>query len=217
MESVVSTSHDDVRVKRGFYRVYGKRAFDIFFTILIGPVALLLIAGVALLMAAKGISPFFSQPRLGKSGGVFQLKKIRTMVPDADAKLKVHLEKNPEARIEWETTQKLKDDPRITAYGAFCRKSSLDELPQFWNVLKGEMSVIGPRPMLVEQRSMYPGNDYFRLRPGITGSWQVSDRNASSFASRARFDSEYNKNLSFMTDMKILFRTILVIFRCTGY
>ncbi len=208
---------EKVSAKQGFYRAYGKRIFDIAFTLLVGPLVFLLVSMIALVMAVRGISPFFSQPRLGLEGRIFRLKKIRTMVPDADAQLKALLERDPEARLEWETTQKLKHDPRITTCGAFCRKTSMDELPQFWNVLVGEMSVIGPRPMLVDQREIYPGTDYFNLRPGITGPWQVSDRNNTSFAARARYDADYFATLSFKNDLKILFRTVLVVFRATGY
>jgi len=97
------------------------------------------------------------------------------------------------------------------------RKSSLDELPQLWNVLKGDMSLVGPRPMMVDQEALYPGRAYFELRPGITGPWQVSDRNESSFADRARFDNQYLDSLSLSVDLTILFRTVAVVLRCTGY
>lgn len=207
----------DEAPRPGFYRSYGKRMFDIVFTLLVAPLVAALVVLIAVTLKAKGVSPFFSQPRLGLNGRIFQLKKIRTMVPNAEAALQAHLEADPAARLEWEHTQKLKNDPRITSYGAFCRKTSLDELPQFWNVLKGEMSVIGPRPMLVDQKDLYPGTDYFNLRPGITGPWQVSDRNNTSFAERARFDTDYNRTLSFRNDMAIVLRTIAVVFRGTGY
>lgn len=200
-----------------FYRTYGKRAFDIVFTLMVAPLVIVLVAGIALVLKARGISPFFSQPRVGLDGQVFQLRKLRTMVPDAEAALAAHLAADPAARAEWDATQKLKNDPRITPCGAFCRKTSLDELPQFWNVLRGEMSLIGPRPMMPDQRALYPGTDYYALRPGITGPWQVSDRNHSTFADRARFDAEYNRVLSFRGDLVIMLRTIAVVFRATGY
>jgi len=131
--------------------------------------------------------------------------------------LEYHLRKDPEARREWDEAQKLKRDPRITRIGRFLRKSSLDELPQLWNVLKGDMSLVGPRPMMVDQEALYPGRAYFELRPGITGPWQVSDRNESSFADRARFDNQYLDSLSLSVDLTILFRTVAVVLRCTGY
>jgi len=105
----------------------------------------------------------------------------------------------------------------ITAFGQALRKTSLDELPQLWNVLIGEMSLVGPRPMLPEQRDLYPGKSYFAMRPGITGLWQVSDRNASTFAARAEYDDRYFNAISLKTDVKILFSTIGVVLRGTGY
>lgn len=118
---------------------------------------------------------------------------------------------------EWESTQKLKHDPRITRFGRFLRKSSLDELPQLWNVLKGDMSLVGPRPMLPEQRGLYPGLAYYELRPGLTGTWQVSERNESTFSKRAEFDRGYFESLSFLGDLNVLARTVSVVLRGTGY
>lgn len=201
----------------GFYRRFGKRGFDILFTVLIAPAVLTLVGVIALVMKVMGHSPFYTQERIGRNGRLFRIYKIRTMVPNADAVLEDYLQKDPDARREWDATQKLKRDPRITSIGAFCRKSSLDELPQFWNVFKGDMSLIGPRPMMVEQRALYPGTDYYALRPGITGKWQVSDRNESTFAARADYDAEYNRTLSFRTDLSIMLRTVNVVLRCTGY
>lgn len=201
----------------GFYRFFGKRAFDILFTILIAPAVLTLVGIIALVMKASGHAPFYTQDRIGRGGRVFKIYKIRTMVPNADAVLEEYLQRDAAARIEWDTTQKLKHDPRVTRMGAFCRKSSLDELPQFWNVFKGDMSLIGPRPMMVDQRDLYPGTDYYELLPGITGSWQVSDRNESTFAQRAVYDAEYNQTLSFRNDIAIILRTVNVVLRCTGY
>ena len=139
------------------------------------------------------------------------------MVPRADTLLEYHLRKNPEARREWDETQKLKRDPRITRIGCFLRKSSLDELPQLWNVLMGDMSLVGPRPMMVDQEALYPGTAYFELRPGITGLWQISDRNASSFAERAKFDDRYLNSCSLSQDISILLQTTGVVLRGTGY
>ena len=127
---------------------------------------------------------------------MFRLWKLRSMVVDADRKLEEYLCANPAARAEWDETQKLKDDPRITAAGRLIRKTSLDELPQLWNVLIGDMSLVGPRPMMPQQAELYPGRDYYRLRPGLTGLWQISDRNATSFAARAAYDAEYSRQMS---------------------
>ena len=201
----------------GFYRRYVKRGLDIAFVLLLAPIALPMIVALAALVALDGASPFYRQARVGRGGGVFSLVKIRTMVPQAEEKLEAYLAADPAARREWDSTQKLKRDPRITWIGQILRKSSLDELPQLWNVLRGDMSLIGPRPMMVDQRPLYPGTAYYALRPGITGPWQVSDRNESSFADRAKFDTDYHNDLSLATDLSILVRTVGVVIRCTGY
>lgn len=203
--------------QRGFYALFAKRALDVTFVMLSLPVALPLLAFMALLASLDGASPFYWQKRLGRGGSVFNLLKIRTMVPDADMQLASHLERCPAARQEWDETQKLKQDPRITRFGRFLRKTSLDELPQLWNVLTGEMSIVGPRPMMLDQQALYPGKAYYRLRPGITGPWQVSDRNHGSFAGRAKFDSDYEADLSIATDLSLLVRTVAVVVRRTGY
>ncbi len=199
------------------YHKHLKRVMDVFLVILAAPFALPLIALFALLALRDGASPFFYQRRIGKNGEIFDMIKIRTMVPDAPKRLKAYLDSNPDARAEWDTTQKLKNDPRITPVGRFLRKSSLDELPQLWNVLRGDMSIVGPRPMMEDQKALYPGLTYYALRPGITGPWQVSDRNATTFSARARFDTDYYNTLSLKTDLSILARTIGVVLRCTGY
>lgn len=203
--------------RRTLYRHGAKRCLDISLVLLTLPVSLPLIFGMMCLVAFDGHAPFYRQKRLGRGGRVFNLIKIRTMVPGADALLEYHLRRHPEARHEWDETQKLKHDPRITRIGRFLRKSSLDELPQLWNVLKGDMSLVGPRPMMPSQRALYPGTAYFDLRPGITGPWQISDRNETSFAGRAGFDSDYLASLSLGRDLLILCRTVSVVLRGTGY
>lgn len=203
--------------RRAIYRNSAKRCLDIAMVLLTLPVSLPLILGMMCLVAFDGCSPLYLQKRLGRGGRVFHMVKIRTMVPGADALLEYHLRKSPEARREWDETQKLKRDPRITRIGCFLRKSSLDELPQLWNVLKGDMSLVGPRPMMVDQEVLYPGKAYFELRPGITGFWQISDRNESSFAERAGFDNRYLASLSLSQDLLILLRTVAVVIRGTGY
>jgi lipopolysaccharide/colanic/teichoic acid biosynthesis glycosyltransferase len=176
-----------------------------------------LIMLIALFVSLDGHSPFYSQRRLGMGGRSFTLWKLRSMVPDADTRLREHLSADPAARAEWDRTQKLMNDPRITRMGRFIRKCSIDELPQLWNVLRGDMSLVGPRPMMPEQASLYPGISYFALRPGITGTWQVSARNESSFAERARFDSDYYRSVSLGTDLGILLATVRVVVRGTGH
>lgn len=199
------------------YKLCFKRILDISLVLLALPIALPVMVVMALLVARDGSSPFFRQKRVGQNGKIFSLLKIRTMVPDAEARLEDYLASNKEARQEWNSTQKLKNDVRITSAGKFLRKSSLDELPQLWNVLKGDMSLVGPRPMMEDQKPLYPGSAYYALRPGITGLWQISDRNQSTFAARAKFDADYYNRLSLKTDLSILARTVSVVLRCTGY
>lgn len=214
-ERVTDFSADTVYRHDG-YRAAGKRAFDVLLVLLAAPIVLPIIGIIALVVALDGASPFYRQKRLGRNGRIFSMLKIRTMVRGADALLEAHLAADPEARAEWDHAQKLRNDPRITWVGHVLRKSSLDELPQLWNVLRGEMSLVGPRPMMVDQASLYPGTAYYALRPGITGPWQVSDRNQSSFAARAEFDAAYHQELSLATDLRLLARTVGAVLRCTG-
>nr|WP_241557977.1 sugar transferase [Falsirhodobacter deserti] len=198
------------------YRSGIKRALDILFVLLLLPIALPLVVLMALLVATDGASPFYRQARVGRDGRIFSMWKMRSMVVGADAALARHLEANPEARAEWDSNQKLKRDPRITRVGRILRKTSLDELPQLWNVMWGDMSLVGPRPMMVDQQPLYPGSAYFRLRPGITGNWQVSKRHETEFSARATYDAAYEENLSLKTDLRILCQTVGVVLRATG-
>ena len=199
------------------YRDFFKRIIDVLFVLAALPIVLPIIILMAVMLAFAGANPVYRQKRVGYGARTFTMWKLRTMVPNADDLLENHLSGNELARAEWDETQKLKDDPRITLLGKFLRKSSLDELPQLWNVLKGDMSLVGPRPMMPEQKTMYPGQCYYELRPGITGLWQVSERNQSTFADRAKFDSIYNHSLSLKTDVTVLWATIGVVVRGTGY
>lgn len=198
------------------YRDGFKRALDILLVLIAALPILFFVAICAALVALDGSSPFYLQKRVGKDGRIFNMWKLRSMVPNADEMLKSYLASNPEARVEWDYSQKLRHDPRITKVGHFIRKTSLDELPQLWNVLRGDMSLVGPRPMMVSQMEMYPGTAYYALRPGITGFWQISVRNESSFAERAGFDTDYLRKLSFVTDLKVLYRTVSVVVNGTG-
>jgi exopolysaccharide production protein ExoY len=205
----------DTRI--GVYGLVGKRLLDCLFILMALPVVLPVVLLFALAVARDGGSAFYWQRRIGRHGRAFRMMKLRTMVPDADKALEAHLDSDPEARREWDLKQKLSDDPRITRLGHFLRATSLDELPQLWNVLKGDMSLVGPRPMMLDQASLYPDMDtYTQMRPGITGLWQVSERNESRFADRAKFDLTYLKSMSLWTDMSILFRTVTVVMKRTG-
>lgn len=199
------------------YRRGVKRVLDVLIVLALLPATLALLVPLMAIIALDGRSPIYVQKRLGKDGRVFRMFKLRSMVAGADQILEAYLERNPEARAEWDRTQKLKTDPRITGFGTFIRKTSLDELPQLFNVLIGDMSLVGPRPMMVEQKELYPGAAYYEMRPGITGFWQVSERNETSFAERAGFDTAYYRRVSLVTDLKVLAETVKVVFRGTGY
>lgn len=199
------------------YRHLFKRAFDIILVLAALPALIAVLLPLMALIALDGRSPIYVQKRIGRTGRVFRMFKLRSMVAGADRILEDYLDSNPEARAEWDRDQKLKSDPRITFFGRFIRKTSLDELPQLFNVLIGDMSIVGPRPMMVEQRDIYPGAAYYDMRPGITGYWQVSERNESSFAERADFDNRYFRDMSLGTDMSVLMATVAVVVKGTGY
>ena len=203
-------------VKNGLYRRAGKRALDIFLVLLTAPIVFPVVLLLAALTALDGKNPFYKQVRVGRNGRVFTMWKIRTMIVDADDALEQYLQGNSSARREWNEKQKLSCDPRVTTLGAGIRKTSLDELPQLWNVLIGDMSLIGPRPMMPQQQSLYPGSAYFRMRPGLSGLWQISDRNNTSFAARAGFDDLYYKSVSLTSDLRVIFHTVVVMLRGTG-
>lgn len=215
-ERVVDTGFFSDR-HNAVYRDIVKRAMDVAIVLMVALPVLLVMAVMCALIAMDGKSPFYTQERVGRNGRSFRMLKLRSMVPNADRMLQAYLDKNVSARIEWDATQKLKNDPRITKVGRIIRKTSLDELPQLWNVLIGDMSIVGPRPMMPEQRSMYPGLAYYALRPGITGYWQTSVRNESNFAERATFDTSYFRELSLVTDVVVMLRTFKVVLRGTGY
>lgn len=221
-QAAVLSSADALRSgrKAGFgptYRGLVKRLLDIVIVLAAAPFVVPVVLALAVLVWLQGGRAFYCQPRVGRGGRIYTMWKLRSMTHNAEAALAAHLEANPQARAEWDATQKLKNDPRITGLGRLLRKSSLDELPQLWNVLKGDMSLVGPRPMMPEQRRLYPGTAYYRLRPGITGPWQVSSRNDSTFAARARFDALYDRTVSLKTDISLLGATVRVVLRGTGH
>lgn len=193
-----------------------KRALDVALVAVTAPFTLFVVGALALLVRLDGGPAFYGQQRLGRDGRVFVLWKLRSMVPDAEARLERYLADNPLAREEWSRTQKLRADPRVTRLGRYLRKYSLDELPQLWNVFVGDMSLVGPRPMFPAQRILYPGVAYFDFRPGLTGLWQVSERNRTSFAERADYDNRYADRVSLATDLRIMARTVAVVVRGTG-
>ncbi len=196
-----------------------KRAFDIAVSsiclILLSPVFML----VALIIKLDSSGPvFFGHERIGKGGKPFRCYKFRTMVSNAAEVLEQLLENDPEARSQWEKDFKLKHDPRITRIGRFLRKTSLDELPQLWNVLKGEMSLVGPRPIITEEVEKYGDKSryFFKVIPGITGLWQVSGRNDIDYNERVMLDEYYAKNWSLWLDIEILIRTFGAVLKRQG-
>ncbi len=191
-------------------RPVAKRGLDI-----LGAASLLLVLApfflvIAALVKRDGGPVFFAHQRVGRGGARFGCLKFRSMVPDAAERLAALLASSAAARAEWETTQKLRHDPRVTWVGRFLRASSLDELPQLINVLRGEMSLVGPRPVLASELETYYGAaaaHYLSVRPGITGLWQVSGRSDTTYAERVALDVAYATRPSLMADLGILLRT----------
>lgn len=195
-----------------------KRVFDLTVATLALLVASPLFLWIALRIRQSGGPIFYGHKRCGQYNRAFNCYKFRTMASNADQLLAELLNKDPEARAEWERDFKLKNDPRITPIGHFLRRTSLDELPQLWNVLKGEMSLVGPRPIVTAELERY-GNQvdyYLEAKPGITGLWQISGRNDVTYEERVYLDSWYVKNWSLFNDIVILFRTVRVILRRDG-
>ncbi|MHB0950900.1 MAG: sugar transferase [Allorhizobium sp.] len=188
-----------------------KRGFDIF----VASVALLFLCPIFLMLMAlvkfsDGGRVFYGHSRIGHSGRPFRCLKFRTMREDGDRILKEYLETHPSAYEEWRATRKLQHDPRVTTVGGVLRKLSLDELPQLINIIRGEMSIVGPRPVVEDELELYDAaaHYYLRTRPGLTGLWQVSGRNDVSYDSRVALDSHYVENWSLMTDIKIIGMTV---------
>lgn len=193
-----------------------KRVFDVVVASLLLVFFLPFMGVVALAIYVSGPGPAtFGHSRIGQGGRPFRCLKFRSMVPDADRVLGHLLESDEEARREWETTQKLRNDPRITGIGRVLRRSSLDELPQLFNVIRGEMSLIGPRPIVRSEASHYGERlkYYLSARPGITGLWQVSGRSNCDYGTRVKHDTNYCSNWSWRMDMSILIRTAVVVFK----
>jgi Undecaprenyl-phosphate galactose phosphotransferase WbaP len=196
-----------------------KRALD--FAAALGG-GMLILPGVALIAALVKLSSrgpvFYGHERIGEGGRTFRAWKFRTMVQSADHLLEKYLESNPERRAEWAAHHKLKSDPRVTKIGRFLRQTSLDELPQIWNVIRGEMSLVGPRPIVREEAVKY-GEEldlYGKVRPGITGLWQVSGRSDTSYEGRVAMDVHYVRNWSVWLDVYLLARTVGVVLRRQG-
>ncbi len=196
-----------------------KRALDLCATVAGGIFVLPLLLALCLLVRLESRGPvFYSAMRMGRDNKLFACVKFRTMVPDAEAVLQRLLEEDEEAREEYSKYHKLRDDPRVTRVGRFLRKTSLDELPQIWNVLRGEMSLVGPRPYLPRESSGIgrTQGEILRVYPGITGPWQTSGRNDTSFADRVQIDGHYVRNWSIWWDLIILARTVRCVLFSRG-
>lgn len=197
-----------------------KRFFDLVFSlsVLIFAAPLFLIIALLVLVPSRG-KIVYAHKRVGRGGKIFRCYKFRTMYHNADERLKQLLEQNPELREEWSRAFKLQKDPRVTPVGRILRKTSLDELPQFLNVLKGDLSVVGPRPVIEEEMRKYMGPKAAKIlsiRPGITGLWQVSGRSDTSYVTRIALDENYVDTHSFTLDMKLILKTIPAILSSRG-
>lgn len=196
-----------------------KRLFDVVFTVLMFPIVLplFLIIPFLIRLDSRG-SIFFRQPRVGLGGVPFFLHKFRTMTDGADSRLSELLENDHAARKEFTANYKLRDDPRVTRVGRLLRRTSLDELPQIWNVLRGDMSWVGPRPIVEEEKVLYgeAAEQLVQALPGITGLWQVCGRSDTSYEERVRLDLKYIETASLWTDVKLVLRTIPAVISCKG-
>ena len=196
-----------------------KALLDKALVLFVGLACLPLIVLISLLVVVDSSGTiFYRQTRIGRRGKRFKVWKFRSMVVDADRVLEQYFERYPQLRKDWEKDQKLKDDPRITRVGKFLRQTSLDEMPQLWNVLRGEMSMVGPRPIVQEEVRRYGDKFklYLQVLPGITGLWQVSGRNNITYDERVNFDTYYVRNWSVWLDIYILIRTVKVVLAGDG-
>lgn len=183
----------------------------LFFAPFIGLIALAI-------LVSEGGPVFFAHKRIGRDGREFNCLKFRTMAVDAEARLAKLLASDREAAAQWKANQKLDDDPRITCIGEFFRKTSLDELPQFWNVLMGDMSIVGPRPIVASETHHYGEflPDYQSVKPGITGYWQVNGRSLTTYEERVEMDVEYLRSRTFKKDIGIILKTVKVMLLGSG-
>ena len=191
-----------------------KRVIDVCFVVVAAPLTLALLGVLVLLVRLDSEGPvFYLHTRIGRHGKPFKMVKFRTMYVDADERLKCHLEESPEAAEEWSRNGKLRSDPRATALGRFLRRYSIDELPQIWNILKGQMSLVGPRAITRGELRAYGYRKqlYLMVPPGLTGLWQVSGGNRLTYSERARLDTYYVRNWSFWLDLTIIARTLGVV------
>ncbi|MBV9570687.1 MAG: sugar transferase [Alphaproteobacteria bacterium] len=205
------------RVRARSALVY-KRCFDLVVTLALLPAAMISAPVIAAAIALDGGNPIYRHVRVGRGGRIFQCYKFRTMHRGAEESLERLLERSPVLRDEWNDHFKLRKDPRVTRLGRFLRKTSLDELPQMWNILRGEMSWVGPRPVTPAELPKYGRHlpDYLGCLPGITGLWQVSGRSDTTYEQRVQLDAEYAARWSAMLDLKILLLTVPRVLAARG-
>lgn len=203
---------------RRLYARFGKRALDLAIALLLLPFLAPLIALLWLLARADGGPGFYGHTRIGRHGRRFRCWKIRTMVPDAGRILAETLRQDPLAALEWARAFKLHDDPRVTVLGRLLRRTSLDELPQIFNVLRGEMSFVGPRPITAGELAFYDGDPaaYLGQTPGITGLWQVEGRPDGCYRKRVALDRRYRAEQSLPLDLVLIVRTAGLVLKPTG-
>lgn len=210
--------HLDISVPRAQWP--GKRVFDIVGALVLALVFAPVILVIVVWLGRQGGPIIFGHRRVGRSGKIFTCYKFRTMVPNAEEVLGDLLRRRPDLRAEWARDHKLREDPRVTPFGAFLRRTSLDELPQLWNVLKGDMSLVGPRPIVKQEIAKYGRaiRHYLAVRPGLTGLWQVSGRNNVEYRRRVAMDRIYATRTSLRLDLWILLQTVgVVLFRRGAY
>lgn len=202
----------------GPYGRSGKRLLDVSLVLIFLPLFAPLILFLALLARLDGGPGFYGHKRIGRHGQAFRCWKIRTMVPNADRILQDYLAGDPLAAVEWAKSFKLKKDPRVTLLGRLLRKTSLDELPQIWNVLRGDMSLVGPRPITAAELVFYGADQhaYLAQRPGVTGLWQIYGRTDGCYSQRVRYDRRYMREMGFATDVGLIMRTGVCILARTG-
>lgn len=208
----------DTRIGEAGLAATGRRIFDVVGAILIGLLFMPFILAVIVLIRLGGTPVLFRHKRIGRNGTVFKCLKFRTMVPDAENVLRRLLKEHPELRDEWTENHKLRNDPRITTVGRFLRRTSLDELPQLWNVLRGDMSLVGPRPIVRAELLRYgrQATIYLAVKPGLTGLWQVKGRSDTTYRRRVAMDKYYVRNRNLWMDFYIVALTTGVVLKRAG-
>ena len=214
----ITSIHARPRADRTLYALYGKRALDLILALLLLPLIAPLILALWALTRSDGHAGLYAHRRVGRDGKPFLCWKLCTMVPNADKLLAHHLATNPAHAREWTRTQKLTNDPRVTPLGRFLRRTSLDELPQIWNVIRGDMSFVGPRPVTEGELDRYGlhRHIYLSMKPGVTGLWQIFGRSDGCYDERLRLDRRYADAIGLLADLALILRTALVVVRPTG-